>query len=834
LKKTTKVAAAPDPDAVLALANEKPKDAEDAWERLCELLDAFAGDAETFEPIRPKLLKALSKWSKNGQVAPERWLNDPDRFGHLLCTCQSLILGEFCEDLHTDALVSAFAAPMPRLRRIDIQRIALTQDALRALFHNDTLSKIISIKLVMTGMCDAWLPDLLGAPALWTSLNELKLSEKKITHKGAALIADSPVLASLDVLSLKGSPIGDIGRRALGASPHLSDKAMGRVRATISASNAEAEAAPPAPREVFGEIRSLLAAPPSKHIWDLICDLFDRLEHSPERERVQQELIPYALTSLTRWPDHLRVAPQPWLDARMDGGAAHAGLQLARSIDLVGVATRADRLKLLAQEPALGGITAARFTEGTLSAKALSALIDGPLREQLRSLESANSDQSTHINALTGPKGPAALARLSLLRQEITDEDISKLARAPFASTLRELTLSSNHRNTLVLSAILALPFIDNIEALELPEVYLSDAALARIKPEAAPCGMRRLSLVGGDQLGTSGGATLARWLARCERLESLTLGGLLLNMESTPALLGGRLPAGIKRLDLDVSLVAREPQRWINALPTGLDALVLRGGYDSHDQRAHITAALRAPALAEATELTLTSGLLDSKVLRTLGVSLPRLRRLVLSNVGLSGAGIKTLASDMDLPALRALRLVSPSCGFSALAELRAARWWGQLESLSFVNSGAAGKGELTEALRALPASLTELNLSHNMLTDEQLRAVLESPAAASLRTLRLEACGLHAASRSIIFEALPSLKRLEVLELGGGGDSMALDEAQRITATPGVERLSRLHVPTIKLPIKTQQHLLGSAALTLSAKHSLQRHHEDNPFAL
>jgi hypothetical protein len=834
LKKTTKVTAAPVPDAVLALANQKPKDADDAWEQLCALLDAFAGDADAFEAIRPALLKALSRWSKSGQYAPDRWLADPERCRHLLCTCQSLLIGGFSEGLTPDALASAFAAPMLRLRRIELQHMTLTHDALRALFNNETLAGVISLKLTATGMCDAWLPDLLGAPALWTSLNELKLSEKKLTHKGAALIASSPVLASLDVLSLKGSPIGDVGRRALGASPHLSDKAKGRVRATISASNAEVEAAPPAPREVFGEIRSLLAAPPSAHAWELICDLFDRLEHSPERERVQQELIPYALASLARWPDHLRVAPQPWLDARMDGGVAPAGLQLARSLRFVGVSTRADRLSQLAQEQALSGIAAASFTEGTLSAKALGALLNGPLRDQLRSLEIANSDQSALLGTLLGPKGPTALAHLSLLRHELTDLDISKLADAPFATTLRSLRLSANYRKANALSATLSLPFIDQIESLELPEVYLNDGALEMINPEAAPCGMQRLELVSGGQLGASGGATLARWLARCERLVSLTLGSLLLNRESTPALLSAHLPAGIKRLDLDVSLVANEPQRWINALPAGLDAVVLRGGYSSHDQSAHITAALRAPALAAATELTLTSGLLDAKVLRTLGVSLPRLRRIVLSNVGLSYAGIKTLASDMDLPALRALRLVSPSCGFSALAELRAARWWGQLESLSFVNSGVTGTAELTETLRALPASLTELNLSHNALTAAQLRAMLESPAAASLRTLRLDACGLHAASRSVIFEALPNLKRLEVLELGGGGDSMTLDEAQRLTDTPGVERLSRLHLGSIKLPIKTQQHLLGSAALTLSAKHSLQRPHEDNPFAI
>jgi hypothetical protein len=147
--------------------------------------------------------------------------------------------------------------------------------------------------------------------------------------RAAELIAHSPQVAKLKFLSFKNCRIGHEGRRALGASPYLSDKVKASSKALIIARNEEAVASPPSPRDTFGDLRSILQQPASEHAWNQLTHLLDRLNHSPERDRFTQETLPYVHGSLSTWPDELRVAPLSWLEAIMDGDDAQENPALA-------------------------------------------------------------------------------------------------------------------------------------------------------------------------------------------------------------------------------------------------------------------------------------------------------------------------------------------------------------------------------------------------------------------------------------------------------------------------------------------------------------------------
>jgi hypothetical protein len=812
---------------LLASVATKPTSVDRAWSQLCDTLETrFADDPDGLAAIQPALIKSLNKWSKLYQRAPKRWLADAERLGHLLCVSQHLILYE--SDGLSAALPAALACPMPRLRTIELHGFAVPEAAFTALAQNPSLTSVTSIKLSATGLTDDGLAALLKGEALWSGLTTLMISEPRVRTKGAQLLADSPRVASLNVLSLKGCPIGDAGRRALGASAHLSDRAKGRARAKIIASNEAVAEAPPAPRDLFGDLRSALQSTPSTLAWDRVCDMFDRLQHSPERERVQQELLPYAQSSLARWPDALRVAPSTWIEQLMDGAPAHAGLRLAARLELRS-AVRADRLKRLATSDALPALTDISFQDNTVSPKALTTLLDSPLRTQLTSLQLRCTDQRDGlISVLTSPKGPTSLERLELARQEVSQPAVQELATAPFAASLRHIRLESNARHGGQLAALLRAPFAPQLQTL-----CLHTGTISRDDSDAIE--LPALTALSIESSGGSAdvGSSLRGLIERSPLLEALSLRGHMVSTGSFfQQLLDGPLPSALRSLALDAVSWMRgvdqaKRNAWLGALPASLRELDLIGSYNTRDDHTLAHALFASPRGATLTALRLRQQTLNANMLRANPVALPTLQALSIQDSTIDDQDIKALASHAELPALRALKLSEHGASLDALARLTQTPWWPSLRALTFSaryqqHAPTHSSPALLRAL--LPATLESLDLSFMPIDHAALDAILASPAARSLRRLCLAGSFTQPGALSRIVEALPSLPSLEQLDLSNNLHQFTDDELIALAGAPDALRLHRITLSG-KLPIKAMRALMESNNLLLSTKEHLQR---------
>lgn len=80
----------------------------------------------------------------------------------------------------------------------------------------------------------------------------------------------------------------------------------------------------------FGDLRSLLHGEPSASSWLALCTLAEQII---ERETPPDQVIPYALAALSRWPKQLRALPAEDLK-QWASGKATAALSLSKSVEL--------------------------------------------------------------------------------------------------------------------------------------------------------------------------------------------------------------------------------------------------------------------------------------------------------------------------------------------------------------------------------------------------------------------------------------------------------------------------------------------------------------------
>jgi hypothetical protein len=173
-------------------------------------------------------------------------------------------------------------------------------------------------------------------------------------------------------------------------------------------------------------------------------------------------------------------------------------------------------------------------------------------------------------------------------------------------------------------------------------------------------------------------------------------------------------------------------------------------------------------------------------------------------------------------MPALRELHVWCADSPLSTLSALTDLPWWGKLRALTFY----LGQGVPTDAdevrrnkwPRHLPSGLEALDLSHNGgIVARLLPAVLESPAAATLRSLALRGCGSEETIAALV-AALPDMRRLERLDLS----ESALNEraVKTLLASPQLAQLSRLDMRGAFIGVRARALLQSAPNIMLSAK--------------
>jgi hypothetical protein len=71
---------------------------------------------------------------------------------------------------------------------------------------------------------------------------------------------------------------------------------------------------------LFGDVRAALDAPHTPRAWDALCDV---LATAPASDAFSEQLAPYLRERLDAWPEHIRLAPTPWLRQSELSARAH-------------------------------------------------------------------------------------------------------------------------------------------------------------------------------------------------------------------------------------------------------------------------------------------------------------------------------------------------------------------------------------------------------------------------------------------------------------------------------------------------------------------------------
>lgn len=273
----------------------------------------------------------------------------------------------------------------------------------------------------------------------------------------------------------------------------------------------------------FGEIRSILQKPPSSTAWGALCDA---LKAMPEDE-LHAQALPYAESLLSRWPDHLRLMPERWMDTigpLPSLEALHPAASLARSLvfDVLDDA-RIDEILLseliaplhiisfescscfgqrarsrlinLVHAPYADALEHLSLWSRHLRASGVLALTDARWLEQLRSLNlGANfiGDEGLREFLSHTDQRWVRLETLLLANSDLSDAGARALAYANL-DELRYLDLGENFIGAQgALTLVNALNFT-SLEALMLPRNSIKDAGAIALS--RAPS-MRRLKVL--------------------------------------------------------------------------------------------------------------------------------------------------------------------------------------------------------------------------------------------------------------------------------------------------------------------------------------------------
>ncbi|MEZ5419186.1 MAG: protein kinase [Vicinamibacterales bacterium] len=504
----------------------------------------------------------------------------------------------------------------------------------------------------------------------------------------------------------------------------------------------------PAPDSALALLETLCAHP-SERGWWAVCR---HLATSDERDRLAAAAAPL----LADWPEEWRRAPLAWWDV-VKRGDAHPLWNLARRLDLSGLALDDAAAETTAANPALATITHLSLADNVLGPAAAAALARSSHLSALTALDLSHnrlgSDGVAHLAASPmlrrlarvnlaengiGARGAAALAggvvhpdSLDLSGNDLQTEGAAALAGAPWASSLRQLVLRDNAIGSDGLGALAVSRTLNALSRLDVSGNGIGPGGAAALALAPTHTGLRALEL-GRNALGLEGLQLLVA-SSRFSSLESLGLASNDIGAQGAMALASAPMARRLKRLDLSDNALG----------DAGLAAL------------------LGAPYL---------SGL------RTLG----------MAQNGLTAAGVVLLGgappelADLDLSA-NAIGRPGAQALVATLPRLR-------LTTLSLADCDLDGAG-LAAILAAAPALLTGLVVAGNPLTDDGARQLAATAPPVTLERLDVSRCGLGAEGW-LTLAGWPVLSRLRWLT----ADSNGLGDARGPALAAATTRLSAL----------------------------------------
>ena len=201
----------------------------------------------------------------------------------------------------------------------------------------------------------------------------------------------------------------------------------------------------------FGELRSLLQRPHSAELWDTLCDLLEGFDATT----LEQEVLPYALSYLSKWPANTRPMPESWHDrllAHNDPsrfmGEDHPGLigpyaRAAGSLMLSGRHhSRPNDLRRIARSPFIGRLDSLMLEDLTTLREDVTELFESSAFDGLQSLtlHRTGFDVRRIVDLLY--ERPWPLVELSLRGTSLRSGSlVSALAEHPCNQTLEYLDL---------------------------------------------------------------------------------------------------------------------------------------------------------------------------------------------------------------------------------------------------------------------------------------------------------------------------------------------------------------------------------------------------------
>lgn len=493
----------------------------------------------------------------------------------------------------------------------------------------------------------------------------------------------------------------------------------------------------------WGELRSLLATPPSGWAWARLWAWIDARAEVIEDARV----VTYLTDHLSRWPEAARIVPRS-LWAALDAGQAHPLLPLCPMWQLIDP----EGLDLLTlhhhpQRDTARALDLSLRREEALSSDDLVTLVADPMLDGLRALSlddshiwSATDDHSADWPGLLSQWRLPGLRALSLAGQRLSDDAIEALARCDALAALRALRLQRGWLSIDHVARLMSAPALRALEVL-------------------------RVSAAAGHQLGVAGDAREARGEAPA-RLHTLELVGPIVGRWED-ALAALPRPPALRRLILG------EPER---APEVALRALRDAGWLDGVEEVCFVEGAMRAASLPE-----------------PLVESLPRGCRVILHTCAPDAAprreGQVELLPSLDAPSPQtddvsgwwawtpgaaedpSGRAIVPAEGFTAAAQAappdrqpipRIMSGWGGVSSADVMIAA----DEIGEALASLDTLSVDFSASSTALRDVFIEEV--APLTDALRTLLWHDCDdlrrqmswLQSCELSPVLHALPSLR--------------------------------------------------------------------------
>jgi hypothetical protein len=492
---------------------------------------------------------------------------------------------------------------------------------------------------------------------------------------------------------------------------------------------------------LFGKLRSLLHShDPSPRVWRRItASLY------PAHTARRPDLVPYLDDLLdARWPDHLRVAPQRWIQHIQREGSPYHAWPIARTLRAWAPQDGSHPLLYNGQ---LANITHI-YTEGVPSITNIKHVLNAPALRSLRGFDGSSSSADT----------PAVHALLT---------------RHP---TLQ--TLTTGYGPPL---EALPTPDLPNLHTLDVTRLRLPPAGLAALLTPANLPALRHLRVHTEAPLSDALLSRLSSLLLRGPRLDLDTLAALprldhltvetSLTAETLASLATIPAPRALTLSNLHDAPSGPAPERW-----RVLDGLQELTAYRIHTGVPLLQTLLRSAARASLTHLHLHSSHTPASLAPLLlEAPWPHLTHLRVERCNLQHFGADPALLARAFPSLRHLTV---RCGNAFtdvdIDAIFAAPWFPQLETLDLNSSYyAASQRDAHPVISAVHnhQNLTHLGLCSSSVNPQHV-AQLGHTHLPNLKILRL---GKVVSLKTDEIDALCNarwLKQLQYLRLSASGD--------------------------------------------------------------